>query len=56
VDGGVDRADVLARGGFAMLAEHWLVDRLHVVNPFGKLLLVVLLESVRRFFKLRMAV
>ena len=50
VNGGVDRADVFARGGLAMLAEHRLVHRLHVVNPFGKLLLVVLLEGVRRLF------
>jgi hypothetical protein len=47
MDGRIDRADVFARRGLAHLAQHRLVDRLHVVNPFRKLLLLVRLVFVR---------
>ena len=50
MDGRVDRADVFARRGLAHLAKHRLVHRLHVVNPFRKLLVGIGLERIGQFF------
>src|ERR1039458_7311545 len=47
VDGRRHRADVFARCRLAHLAHHRLVDRLHVVNPLRKLLVLVGLVDVR---------
>ena len=44
--GGVHRADHFARGTFAVLAHHGLVDHLRVVNPILRILNII---SRRRF-------
>ena len=44
VNSRIDRTHTFARRGFAMLTQHRLVHRLHIINPFFKLLILVLLE------------
>src|SRR5262249_28679932 len=44
--GRIDRTNVFARRGFAVLTKHWLRDDLRIINPFLELLLIVRLESL----------